>query len=301
MKKFIHVAGAFFISAPAFSFQDSLISKKLEKVEISAGYFSGNLQGVKSVILRPDMYLQLESRKNFKKYELYFDIKGYYGSVLVGDKNNNDIKKLKNKYLETDIDLHLLRIFEENKHFRFSGGIYGEIFISAQNFQPIIKKVNEKYGAGEDKIPTDKNYVFGLGLQWDGVYKKFSSTLSIIYYPYGTKVAANLAPFDPLMSFNMCNKIYLLGNFYSPKLTLFLSSEFYFQKKYDGASVFSLHDGLAGTKREFDVKLGIEFFIKQKIHIYFVSYGNNNLNRGWSRTVPHGYKDGIYTGLGYLF
>jgi len=301
MKKFFITAGAFFITAPAFSFQNFPITDILQKSEIGAGFYSGEVQGINSDILRPNYFFELNTTKRIKKYELYFKAKGLYGDARVGKKDGSGTTEIQDQFLELDIKAHLLRIFKENKNFRFSAGLYGEIFYPGKDFPPFITKVKEVYGAGEDKIPTDKKYTIGLGVQWDGVYDKFSSTLSIIYYPYGTKVAANLAPFAPLMSFNMYNKVYFFGTFNNPKFNLFLNSEFYFQKKYDGASVFSVHDGLAGTKREFDVELGIEGFIKRKIHLYFVFYGNNNLNRGWSRTNPAAFRDGFYAGLGYLF
>ncbi len=294
------IAGALLLIAPAFSFQNFPISDNLLKNEISFGFHSGELPGINSDILRPKYFLEFKIAKKYKNYEFYSNLKGYYGDAIIGD-GNGGRRNISKEFLELDFKGHILRIFKENKNFRFSAGIFGEIFHPLKNFEPFITKIKDPYGAGEDKIPTDKKYTIGLGVQWNGVYDKFSSTLSIIYYPYGTKVAANLAPFAPLMSFNMYNKIYFFGTFNNPKFNLFLNSEFYFQKKYDGASVFSVHDGLAGTKREFDVELGIEFFIKRRIHIYFTSYGKNNLNRGWSRTYPHAYKDGFYTGLGYLF
>ncbi len=300
MKKIFITAGAFLITAPAFSFQDLFISNNLQKSEITVGFYSGELQGINSDILRPDYFLKINITKIYKTYEIYSQITGLYGDALIGD-GKGGTKKVSNQPLELDFKGHILKIFKENKNFRFSAGVFGEIFYPLKDFEPFITKIKDQYGAGEDKIPTDKKYTIGLGVQWDGVYDKFSSTLNIIYYPYGTKVAANLAPYAPLMSFNMYNKIYFFGTFDNPKFNLFLNSEFYFQKKYDGASVFSIHDGLAGTKREFDVELGIEFFIKRRIHIYFTSYGNNNLNRGWSRTKPNAYKDGYYAGLGSIF
>jgi len=214
------------------------------RTEVALGFYSGEIQGIKSNILRPNYFLSFLSKSN----------KGNYRYCI------------------------------------FSRFLY---------LEPLIYEVKVQYGAGEDKVPTDKKFNIGINIRFDSVYKKFFSSLQIQYYIYGNRVAPNLSPISPLFGIFWENRIFIKGDFHKPAWTFFLNGVFIMQKKYDGSKLFTKHDFFAGTKREFDIEMGTDVFIR-RFHIFFVFYGYNNLNRGWSRTEPKAFRDGFYVGVGFL-
>ncbi len=266
------------------------------KKEISAGFYSGEVQGIRSVILRPNYFFRIILNDNIKKNFRYeFFLNTLYGDARTGEGN------IDNQFLQTDIFLKFFYLFKDSQNFKLSGAVFSEIYIPLKNFQPFIERVEEEYGAGEDRVPTDKPFNFGISMRIDGIYKKFFSRLEIAYYIYGHRVAPNIAPMAPLFGIFWENRVFIIGDFYNPVFTFFINSGFIMQKKYDGSKIFTKHDFFAGTKRQFDIEMGIDYIFRSHYRLFFVFYGYNNLNRGWSRTTPHAFRDGFYAGIGYIF
>ncbi len=277
----------------SFSFgKSSFYNKK----ELSIGFYSGEVQGIRSIILRPNYFFSVDIKDNIKKSLRYeFFLRTLYGDARTGDGN------IDNQFLQTDIYAKLYFSLKDTQNFKIYWGLFSEIYIPLKNFKPFIDKVEEEYGAGEDKVPTDKPFNFGLNIRFDGIYNKFFSSMEIAYYIYGHRVAPNIAPMAPLFGIFWENRVFIIGNFDRPVFTFFINSGFIMQKKYDGSKIFTKHDFFAGTKREFDIEMGIDYLFKTHYHLFFVFYGYNNLNRGWSRTNPSAFRDGFYTGVGFLF
>ncbi|MGC8677449.1 MAG: hypothetical protein ACP5UF_04440 [Hydrogenobaculum sp.] len=103
-----------------------------------------------------------------------------------------------------------------------------------------------------------------------------------------------------MLSIGTKDKLFLIGDVNNPKLALNLDMRFYFERKY-GNKIFTSHDGLAGTKREFDLTVGFMYYLTKNLDFHVETHGFNNLNRGNSSTLPSGFKDGVYAGFGYRF
>lgn len=263
------------------------------RTEIALGFYSGEIQGIKSNILRPNYFLSFLSKHDKGNHRYHIFSRFLYGDARTATGDVND------KPLQIDIFLKLYRYFFKEENFRILFGGASEIYIPVGDLEPLIYKVKVQYGAGEDKIPTDKKFNIGVNIRLDGVYKKFFSSLEIQYYIYGNRVAPNLSPIAPLFGVFWKNRVFIKGDFYKPTWTFFINGVFIMQKKYDGSKIFTKHDFFAGTKREFDIEMGTDVFIG-RFHIFFVFYGYNNLNRGWSRTEPKAFRDGFYVGAGFL-
>jgi len=263
------------------------------RTEVALGFYSGEIQGIKSNILRPNYFLSFLSKSNKGNYRYCIFSRFLYGDVrtAIGDVND--------KPLQIDIFLNLYRYLFKEENFRILLGGASEVYIPIGDLEPLIYEVKVQYGAGEDKVPTDKKFNIGINIRFDSVYKKFFSSLQIQYYIYGNRVAPNLSPISPLFGIFWENRIFIKGDFHKPAWTFFLNGVFIMQKKYDGSKLFTKHDFFAGTKREFDIEMGTDVFIR-RFHIFFVFYGYNNLNRGWSRTEPKAFRDGFYVGVGFL-
>ncbi|NPA51325.1 MAG: hypothetical protein GXO22_00325 [Aquificae bacterium] len=271
-------------------------SRFYSKKELAVGFYSGEVQGIRSVIFRPNYFFSAVLKDNVSdSFRFEFFLRTLYGDARTGDSD------IENQFLQTDIFFKLFYKLQDKRNFKILTGFFSEIYIPLKDFVPFITEVQKEYGAGEDKIPTDKPFNFGINIRFDGIYDKFFSSLEIAYYIYGHRVAPNLAPMAPLFGIFWENRVFFFGDFYKPVFSFFINSGFIMQKKYDGSKILTKHDFFAGTKREFDIEMGIDYIFRTHYHFFFVFYGYNNLNRGWSRTEPHAFRDGFFTGVGYIF
>lgn len=102
----------------------------------------------------------------------------------------------------------------------------------------------------------------------------------------GTRIAPNGLPYYPLGTLDLDLNIGLLPQ---KKLYLFTLTNFWLQR----ATADQTHGSWDFTKREFDLILGAAWNYWNRFELRTWGYAYNNLNRGFSATVPRDYNDGI--------
>ena len=278
-----------------FGILNSLAFSKSLKNEVYINLFAGRLPGIRSVTLRPELNLGYKLHWGIKRFDVDFKADGYYGSADTGSGTE------KNKLLQLNLKAIGLYNFYQDKHSKIGIGLFAKDYQPLTSFKPSIKSSQViQYGAEEKEIPTNDNYNFGSRLRAKYDYKKIVSSVFTDIYFYGNRVAPNLIPYAPLLSIGTKDKLFLIGDIDKPKLALNLDMRFYFERKYN-KKIFTSHDGLAGTKREFDLTVGAMYYITKNLDFHVDTYGFNNLNRGNSSTLPSGFKDGVYAGFCYRF
>ncbi|MFP3293984.1 MAG: hypothetical protein RXN80_01465 [Hydrogenobaculum sp.] len=251
----------------AFGILNGLAFSKSLKNQVYINLFTGRLPGIRSVTLRPELNLGYKLHWGIKRFDVDFKADGYYGSADTGSGTQ------RNKLLQLNLKAVGLYNFYQDKHSKIGIGLFAKDYEPLTSFKPSITPSQViQYGAEETEIPTNDNYNFGSRLRAKYDYKKI-----------GTR-----------------NKLFLIGDIDKPKLALNLDMRFYFERKYDN-KIFTSHDGLAGTKREFDLTVGTMYYLTKNLDFHVDTYGFNNLNRGNSSTLPSGFKDGVYAGFGYRF
>lgn len=279
----------------ALGIVNGMVLAKSLRNEVYINFFSGRLAGIRSVTLRPNLNIGYKLHFGFKRFDTDFKADGYYGQADTGTGT------VKNKLLQLNLKAIGLYNFYKDKHSKIGIGLFAKDYQPLNSFTPSISSYQVvQYGAEEKEIPTNDNYNFGSRIRAKYSYQKISSTVFSDIYFYGNRVAPNLVPYAPLLSIGTKDKLFLIGDVDSPKLSLNLDMVFYFERKY-GNKIFTSHDGLAGTKREFDLTIGASYYITKKLDFHVETYGFNNLNRGNSSTLPSGFKDGVYAGFGYRF
>jgi len=266
-------------------FAEDLTRQNFVQFEI----FSGEFPGATSTVFEPVYALSTGIYRSSPTAEIFFLSKTYYGHF-----SQDDAQK---RLLETDASGVLARRLLFQKEVNINLGLFFDYYYSWEDFSPDISPAQiEPYSSSEKQIPMKEKLNLGV-IFYTYLYKRslllFEHYLKV--YLRGTRVAPNLVPYKPLLSSGLKFNLYL-----TPKCLFLTYFEFFFQRKEDVA-LFNSHDGLAGTKREFDLYVGLQYYLTPKTYLYAVSFGRNNLNRGESLTSPAGFKDGYYIGFGYKF
>lgn len=116
-------------------------------------------------------------------------------------------------------------------------------------------------------------------------------------YAFGTRVAPNGVPFNPLFALDLQLNVGLLPK---KKLYIFVDNGFWAQRATAG--VTNQNQGaLDFSKREDDVDFGLAWNLFNSLELRAWAYGLNNLNRGWSATKPSGFSDGAVVEARYYF
>ncbi|WP_340695549.1 hypothetical protein [Hydrogenobacter thermophilus] len=265
------------------------------KNQIDVNSFSGRLAGIRSVTLKPNLSLDYKLNLSYDKWFGSFQAVAYYGSAITG------AGTLKNRPLELDMYTDISYAIYKDRNSRINIGAFAEDYQSLKPFKPQITSSQVvQYADEESEIPSNDNYNFGILLKTAYSYKKISASLYSKVYFYGNRIAPNLIPYAPLLSIGTKDEVFLIGDISNPKFSLCVNMDFYFQRKY-GNKFFTSHDGLAGTKREFDISIGMKYYFTKNLDFHVYTYGYNNLNRGRSSTLPSDFKDGVYAGFGYIF
>lgn len=104
----------------------------------------------------------------------------------------------------------------------------------------------------------------------------------------GTQMAPNGETYTPLFSLDLDLNIGLVRD---KKLYVFAQTQFWTQRATDGITNSS-QGSVDFSKREFDVEIGAAWNYWGPLEFRIFGYADNNLNRGFSLTVPYGYNDG---------
>jgi len=110
-------------------------------------------------------------------------------------------------------------------------------------------------------------------------------------------MAPNGELFKPLFATGISLNIGLLPN---KKLYTFIESRFWMQKAGEGITN-PTQGKFDFSKRELDFNAGIAWNWWDRFETRASAYSGGNLNRGYSKTLPDGYKDGILIETRYYF
>ncbi len=126
---------------------------------------------------------------------------------------------------------------------------------------------------------------FGRHTCWPQVW----GMVGLPAYAFGSRMAPNGVPFNPLFGLDFDFNIGLLPD---KELYLFAENQFWTQKAAKGVTNPS-QGQFDFSKREYDLWLGAAWTYYDSFELRVASYAMNNLNRGNSLSSPYGFKDGI--------
>jgi hypothetical protein len=116
-------------------------------------------------------------------------------------------------------------------------------------------------------------------------YKLLWGELDGKAFPRGLRMAPNGLPYHPIFSFDLDLNVWLWR---SQGLYLFGDIRFWGQCGTPGQT----HGNWDYTKREFDQLAGLAWNYYGPLELRAFAFAYNNLNRGFSQTIPGGYNDG---------
>ena len=257
------------------------------------GQIGGKLSGMNNIELKPKAIIGIREKMKTGKVLHDIDICALYGNAKTGDGINTG------KPLELRANWTALYPLYKNYAESFNAGLYTSFALPFHNYTPYISPGAYAYSAEENEV-IKKELLLGVDFNFKYTYDKIDSSLHNIIFFQGKKIAPNLLAYKPLYGFDWRNSFFLLGNTDNPRLKLSTNIQFWFARKA-GVALFNAHDGLGGTKREFDYDIRLHYFFNKKFQTYVTAYGYNNLNRGASTKEPYGFKDGFGVGIEYKY
>ena len=253
----------------------------------------GEMPGIYNTMLKPKATLGIKEKFTTGKLVNNIDINTLYGKAITGKGTT------KNRLQELHGQWTLLYPLYKKEPETFKIGLYTSFALPFNTYTPYINLPSTAYSNEENEV-IKKEFLVGADFNFNFSYDKVDSSLHNIIFFHGKKIAPNLLAYQPLYSFDWRNSFYLLGDISHPKLQLSTEMKFWFAKKA-GVSIINTHDGVGGTKREFDYNIRLLYFFNKNIDTYITAYGYNNLNRGESINDPHGFRDGYGFGFEYRF
>jgi hypothetical protein len=253
----------------------------------------GEMPGLYNTILKPKAILGIEEKFTIGHFNNHLDINTLYGKTVTGrGTTNSQLQELHGQWT-------LLYPLYQKGPETFQVGVYTSVALPFHSRTPYIHLPSTAYSNEENEV-IKKEFLVGTDFNFNFSYDKVDSSLHNIIFFHGKKVAPNLLAYQPLYALDWCNSFYFLGDVAHPKLQLSTEMKFWFAKKA-GVSIINTHDGIGGTKREFDYNIRLLYFLNKHIDTYVTAYGYNNLNRGESVNDPHGFRDGYGFGFEYRF
>lgn len=249
MKKSLFLS--LFVALPSFSF--NFINKKNLYIEPFVYFFAGQLQGERSIITKPYLVPGVKGSYSKDRFLIDFETKAFYGTADTGSGNKT------NQLMQLNTKLDTIYKFFDGSDYYTGFGMFFRGYTPLSKYKPYINLSQIKTYAPEENEVSDENFTLGIGPKASATNKRLYSDVDLIIYLAGTRVAPNLIPYSPLLSVDWKNKMFLIGTSYNPKLDIMLDGIFYFERKYQ-ATLITQHDGLAGAKREFDIKVGLEYY-----------------------------------------
>lgn len=259
---------------------------------------SGQVAGMDNVLLRPKATLGITQDFSFQSLpELVtrVDIYSLMGSAETGDGTSGQ------RFQEIRANATSLYRFYLHEGLSFSGGLYSEFAIPLHNYTSLYAQSSQNSYALEENEKLYAEHLLGADLNTAVQYDRLSSSMHTVMFFEGARMGPNLLAYKPLLGFDWTNRVHAIGDADNPKLDLYVNTKFWFARKGGGANLFNAHDGLAGTKREIDITLGVGYHLLRSAEIYVQTYGYNNINRGTDASKPQGYTDGFMAGIKYSF
>lgn len=271
---------------------------------VYAEYHTGQMAGMNNIILHPKMVVGGKFSVSFDfapAWRNSVDARLLYGSAQTGT-DTGGTTTTGQQLLEARAHwLSLYTVYNKDDVLQFNAGLYSEFALPFHNAVPYVQPTSsDSYALEENEKITDEK-LFGADFNIDFSYDRLQSSFHNILFVSGNRIGPNLLAYSPLLAFDWGTRAYLIGDSQRPKLDFYTNVQFWFARKGNGSSLFNMHDGLAGTKREIYLTYGLEYHFLPKAQVYIETYGDNNLNRGGSTSVPQDFRDGFYAGLRYDF
>lgn len=254
----------------------------------------GEMPGMNNVILKPKAIIGIDKKLMTGKTLHDINVEILYGNATTGKKTTAmGVQEVHGKWSA------LYPLYKDTVE-EFSAGIYSSLSIPMNSYVPYTQNIPKIAYSDEENEIIKKETLIGADFNVKFSYDKISSSLHNVIFVYGKKIAPNLLTYRPLYGFDWRNNFYILGDVKNPKLKLSTNMLFWFAKKA-ATSTFNLHDGIGGTKREFDYNIDLHYYFEKNIDTYVSVRGYNNLNRGIDSHNPDGFKDGFGFGIKYVF
>ncbi len=261
-------------------------------------HYTGELAGLRNVILEPQYIVGMRNEIDLSAipdWHTSVDLYGIYGSAKTGDGNvGSEIQEIRGKITS------LYTLYNKDDIFTLDTGLYSLFAHPLHHYLPYRDPdPNVEYAEDENERLASE-FLVGWDISLATRYDKINSSLHNILFISGQKMAPNLLAYVPSLGFDWSNEIFLLGTVDQPKLSFVMDFKFWFARKAD-VKLFNSHDGIGGTKREFYLSYGINYWVGKKTELSLKSYGYNNLNRGDGVSSPKDFRDGAVLGIAYTF
>ena len=260
--------------------------------------YTGELAGMRNVILEPQYVVGTRNDFDLKvlpALHTSIDLYGIYGSAKTGTGPvSSEIQEVRGKITS------LYTLYNKDDVFSVNTGIYSLFAHPLHHYLPYRDPdPNVEYAEDENERLASE-FLLGWDFHFATRYDKTVSSLHNIIFISGQKMAPNLLAYIPSLGVDWTNEIFLLGTEERPGLSFNMNLKFWFARKAD-VKLFNSHDGIGGTKREFYLSYGINYYIKTHTKLSLSTYGYNNLNRGIGISNPKDFRDGAIFGIQYTF
>ena len=253
---------------------------------------------MRNVILEPQYIAGMVNEFDLSalpKLHTSIDLYGIYGSAKTGTGDTtSQLQEVRGKITS------LYTIHNQDDVFWMNTGLYSIFAHPLHHYLPYRDPDPNVEYAEDENERLSSELLFGWDLNIATRYDKISSSLNNIIFLGGQKMAPNLLAYIPSLGFDWGNEIFFWGTEKQPRLSLEMNMKFWFAKKAD-VKFFNTHDGIGGTKREFYIDYGINYWVSKQLELSVKSYGYNNLNRGTGVSTPIDFKDGAVIDLRYTF
>ena len=261
-------------------------------------HYTGELAGMRNVILEPQYVVGTRNEidiNSLPDWRTIIDIYGIYGGAKTGTGSvSSEIQEIRGKITS------LYTIYNKDNVFKVNTGLYSLFAHPLHHYLPYRDPdPNVEYAEDENERLASELLV-GWDINFTTRYDKTASSLHNIVFFSGQKMAPNLLAYVPSLGFDWNNEIFLLGTEDQPKLSFEMNLKFWFAKKAD-VKLFNSHDGIGGTKREFYLDYGVNYWLGKQTELSLKTYGYNNLNRGDGVSNPKDFKDGAVFRISYTF
>lgn len=261
--------------------------------------YTGELAGMRNVILEPQYVVGMVNEfevNSLPKWHTGIDLYGIYGSAKTGTGDvSSQFQEVRGKVTS------LYTIYNQDDIFSVNTGLYSQLAYPLHFYLPYRDPDPNVEYAEEENERLSTEVLLGWDVNLDTRYDKIASSLhNILFLTSGKKIAPNLLAYVPSLAFDWDNQMFLWGTEKQPRLSIEMNMTFWFARKAD-VNFFNAHDGIGGTKREFYLDYGINYWLDRKTELTVKTYGYNNLNRGSGASSPIDFKDGANIGINYTF
>lgn len=260
--------------------------------------YGGQIAGVQNVVLHPRAILGVQEDlrlSTLPRWTNDFDLSLIYGSAETGTGRTGDsVQEIRAQWFS------LYPLYQKDDVLRFNAGLYGELAEPLHRYTPLLSPSAGSSYAVEENEKLDRQELLGADFNLRFDYDRLHSDFHNVLYLYGHRLGPNLLGYAPVLGLDWRNRAALIGDGEHPKLDFYTNLRFFFARK-NGTALFNTHDGLGGTKREFDLIYGLAYHFNRKTEAYVEATSANNLNRGGDTSKPQDFRDGFLVGIKHTF